>query len=73
MIEGGTTIAFGYLLVSAVPWTSVVVRRLHDVGRSGWWMFCPVVNVVWLFEGSQPGPNEYGPDPKDGQRGGGAR
>lgn len=50
-----------------VPGITVTVRRLHDVGRSGWWYllgFVPVANFVLLywvgFQGSDPGPNDYG-------------
>ena len=50
---------------------AVTVRRLHDIGRSGWWallMAVPVVGalilVVFALQDSQPEANEYGPNPK---------
>lgn len=61
-----------FTLATAVPSLSVCWRRLHDVGRSGLWFFLsflPMVGtillIVWLAEDSQPGPNQYGPNPKD--------
>ena len=59
-----------------VPGLAVTIRRLHDTGRSGWWtliVFIPFVGALVLLyfmviEGT-PGPNEYGPDPKGGERG----
>jgi len=43
---------------------------LHDTGRSGWWMLLgiiPLLGLVVLFfaaQDSQPGDNQYGPNPK---------
>ena len=59
-----------------VPGLAVTIRRLHDTGRSGWWTliaFIPFVGALVLLyfmvlEGVS-GPNEYGPDPKAGERG----
>lgn len=54
-----------------VPSIAVVVRRLHDVGKSGWFYFValiPLVGGIWLLvllcTDSQVGPNQYGPNPK---------
>lgn len=35
-----------------VPYLSVLVRRLHDTGRSGWWFFIsfiPLIGSIWLL------------------------
>lgn len=53
-----------YKLAVAVPFTAVYVRRLHDVGRSGWWILVPVANFVMCFFDSQAHENVYGPIPK---------
>lgn len=53
-----------YSLAILVPSIAVGVRRMHDIGRSGWWILFPVVNLVFLCLDSQPGDNEYGPNPK---------
>jgi uncharacterized membrane protein YhaH (DUF805 family) len=52
-----------------VPGLAVGVRRLHDIGKSGWWVliaFVPIVGLVLLYfaaQPGQPGSNEYGPQP----------
>lgn len=60
-----------YSLVVFIPSLAVTVRRLHDTNRSGWWIFLSlipciggIVLLVFLVEDSQPGDNQYGPDPK---------
>ena len=60
-----------YLLASLLPGSSVIVRRLHDVGKSGWMYFLvliPIIGPIWLFvllvTDSQPGENKWGPNPK---------
>ena len=50
---------------------AVAVRRLHDTGRSGWWLLLAVIPLVgqlvllyfFIDEGDE-GDNDYGPDPK---------
>lgn len=54
---------FFYLIFSIVvfiPSLSVGVRRLHDTNRSGWWILVPIVNLVFLLQKSDPGPNRFG-------------
>ncbi len=60
-----------YALVFLVPTIAVAVRRLHDTGRTGWWLliaFLPVIGAIVLLVfyclDSQPGDNKYGPNPK---------
>ena len=43
-----------------IPDICVSIRRCHDSGHSGWWIICPVVNIVMLFLPSDPEKNEYG-------------
>ncbi|MGO9427002.1 MAG: DUF805 domain-containing protein [Steroidobacteraceae bacterium] len=60
-----------YLLATLVPSLAVTVRRLHDTGRSGWWILLglvPVVGVIMLIvflalDGS-PQDNDYGTNPQ---------
>jgi len=59
-----------YYLAVLVPSLAVSVRRLHDTGKSGWWLliaFVPfggIVLLVFTCLDSTPGPNQYGPNPK---------
>ena len=54
-----------------MPSLAVLVRRLHDVGKSGWFyliFLIPFIGVIWLLilyctEG-QKEDNKWGPDPK---------
>ena len=46
--------------------------RLHDIGKSGWWMLItliplvgPLIMLFFMVKDSQPGTNEYGPNPKE--------
>jgi len=61
-----------FLLVVLLPSIAVGVRRLHDIGKSGWWMllgFIPVLGTIVLLVfsclDSQRGTNAYGPNPKE--------
>ena len=80
MMDGGALgeISMGYGwayticgLVHFLPALSLVVRRLHDVGKSGWFyliILIPLIGIIWLLvlyctEG-QKQDNKWGPDPK---------
>jgi uncharacterized membrane protein YhaH (DUF805 family) len=60
-----------YSLAVLVPALAVGARRLHDTGRSAWWLLIyliPVIGWIWLIvlfaiDGDQ-GANPYGADPK---------
>lgn len=59
----------------AVPWTALMVRRLHDMDRAGWWALVALtpINIVmpwgllalivWGGFAGTCGPNRYGADP----------
>lgn len=76
----GTTVAgLGYglfycvfVLAMVLPSLGVGVRRLHDVGKSGWFLFIvliPIVGAIWLLvlacSDGIAGPNKYGANPKE--------
>ena len=68
---------FGFVLVLyslgvLIPGLAVSIRRLHDVGKSGWWLliaFIPIIGAIWLLvlmvTDSQPGNNQWGANPKE--------
>lgn len=71
MITGIGIIGGLYALAMLIPGLAVAVRRLHDIGKSGWMyliVLIPIVGGIWLlvllFLDSQPGDNKYGPNPK---------
>jgi uncharacterized membrane protein YhaH (DUF805 family) len=47
-----------------VPSLAVGVRRMHDVDRSGWYMFIPIYSLILACTDGTPGPNRFGSDPK---------
>lgn len=66
----GLVLSLIYSLVAIVPTISVLVRRLHDTGRSGWhYWWClipiagPIILLVFLASPSVPMDNLYGPCP----------
>ena len=80
MMDGGALgeISMGYGwayticgLAHFLPALSLVVRRLHDVGKSGWFyliILIPLIGIIWLLvlyctEGKKQ-DNKWGPDPK---------
>ena len=59
-------------LALLVPSLAVCVRRLHDIGKSGWWYlvgFIPYIGalvlLVFFVKDSQPGENKWGANPKE--------
>ena len=74
LIEGITNtnvLGMLFLLLTLLPSIALSVRRLHDIGKSGWWMLIglipligSIVLLVFACLDSQPGENTYGPNPK---------
>lgn len=54
-----------FLLLLIIPSLALAVRRLHDVGKSGWWCLVPFVNLYFYFKDSEPYTNIYGDNPKN--------
>ena len=53
-----------FALGSLIPSIAVGVRRMHDVGKSGWYLLIPIYNLVLACTNGNEGTNEYGYDPK---------
>lgn len=60
-----------YSLLVLIPGLAVSVRRLHDIGKSGWMLLVgliPIAGIIWLIvlmsTDSNAGENKYGPNPK---------
>ena len=69
--QGMGPLAGLFVLAMLLPSLAVSARRLHDIGRSGWWLLLsllPLVGAVVLLlfalRDSDPGDNAYGPNPK---------
>ena len=72
LIDGGEgVLSLLWSLGTLLPSLAVGVRRLHDIGRSGWWLLIilvPLIGFVVLIyfaiKDSEPGENRFGPNPK---------
>lgn len=61
-----------FALGTFLPALGVLIRRLHDTNRSGWWVLIGllpliggIVLIVFCVQDSDPGSNQYGPNPKE--------
>ncbi|MFF7975538.1 DUF805 domain-containing protein [Streptomyces sp. NPDC007905] len=68
---GSNILSLIYTLAILLPGLGVTIRRLHDTGRSGWWIFISLVPlvgtiilIVFLASEGKAEPNQYGPNPK---------
>jgi uncharacterized membrane protein YhaH (DUF805 family) len=60
------------LVTHFIPSISLMVRRLHDAGLSGWWYWValiPLIGGMWLFylvgiRGPSDDAEAWGPDPR---------
>ena len=60
-----------FCFITMIPSLSLTVRRLHDTGRSGWYVLVLLLNIIgvcilliFVCEDSEKITNEYGPSPK---------
>ena len=80
--SGGSSSGFSFVSVISMIWSLAILvpglavcwRRLHDIGKSGAYYFIiliplvgPILMLVWFATDSEPGPNQYGPNPKEPQ------
>ena len=68
----GNLLGMFYSLVILLPGLAVSARRLHDTGKSAWWLLVflipfvgLIIFVVLMVADSTPGVNKYGPNPKE--------
>ena len=61
-----------FVIAMMLPTFAVLARRLHDIGRSGWWILIgliPIIGAIVLLiftvRDSQEGGNRFGPNPKE--------
>jgi uncharacterized membrane protein YhaH (DUF805 family) len=70
-VSGYGLISGLYMFAVLIPGIAVGIRRLHDIGKSGWMLLIaliPLIGAIWLLvlmaTDSNPGDNKYGPNPK---------
>jgi uncharacterized membrane protein YhaH (DUF805 family) len=68
---GGGIVGLIWILATIAPALAVLIRRLHDIGKSGWWALIglvpfvgAIVLLVFTVQDSQAEANSYGPSPK---------
>ncbi len=54
-----------FSLGTLLPSIAVGVRRMHDVGKSGWFLLIPIYNLILACTNGDTGANAYGDDPKN--------
>ena len=67
----GMIVAGIFGLAILVPSLAVAIRRMHDIGKSGWWIcinFIPLIGTIWYIilaaKDSEAGSNKWGACPK---------
>ena len=60
-------------LATILPSIAVAIRRLHDLDRTGWWIFIGlipligwIILIIWYCSRGTVGSNRFGPDPLGG-------
>ena len=60
-----------YVVLMVLPWIALWIRRLHDIGKSGWWLLIALVPLIgaivlfiWAARDSDLGPNRWGERPR---------
>jgi uncharacterized membrane protein YhaH (DUF805 family) len=74
-VTGASPLNGVFELITFLPSLGMSIRRLHDIGRSGWWVLIALtvigifVLLYWACKKGTPGPTSFGPDPfgADGQ------
>ena len=55
-----TILTWGLSILILIPNICVQIRRYHDINRSGWWILCPIICLIFLFFAGDEGENDYG-------------
>lgn len=71
VIGTNQVLSFIYSLAILLPSLAVSFRRLHDTGKSGWWLLIglipligSIILLVFFCTDSDANDNQYGPNPK---------
>lgn len=69
--DGDNYLVTAFDVAVFLPSLGVGMRRMHDIGKSGWWILIgliPIVGliimIVWCARDGEPGSNQYGVNPK---------
>ncbi len=60
-----------YMLIAILPAVALAVKRMHDIGKSGWWLLIGLIplvgwifTLIWACKDSEKDANKYGESPK---------
>lgn len=53
-----------YTLAVLIPSISIGARRMHDVGKNGWFLLIPIYSLILTVTEGEKGENQYGVDSK---------
>ncbi|HEY7853526.1 MAG TPA: DUF805 domain-containing protein [Aquiluna sp.] len=69
---GGGIVGLIWILLTITPAIAVLIRRLHDTNRSGWWALIglvpfvgTIVILIFTVADSDQGENAYGGSPQE--------
>ena len=57
-------LAIGVMALLIIPVFAAAIRRMHDVDKSGWFIWVPIYGLILACSAGTRGPNRFGPDPK---------
>jgi uncharacterized membrane protein YhaH (DUF805 family) len=70
-ISAFTTVMYIFNFALFIPGLALLFRRMHDTGKSAWLLLPCIIPVagqifmmIWFLKDSQPGENQWGPNPK---------
>jgi uncharacterized membrane protein YhaH (DUF805 family) len=61
--SGHSILADIYQLAVLLPSIGVAIRRMHDVGKSGWFILVPIYNLILAIKPGDKAENRFGADP----------
>ena len=64
LVTGQSMIGNIYTIALILPLISLEIRRMHDVGKLGWFSFIPIYNLVLVFTKDDEKENQYGSNPE---------
>ncbi len=72
VVSGAISVLTGLIFLLGITWLAFIiplitvgVRRMHDVGKSGWYIFFPFYSMILALSEGDKGDNYYGSDPKE--------
>lgn len=61
---GSSVILYLFIVPFWLPTFAAGIRRIHDTGRSGWFILVPVYNLILWIQSGSTSDNSYGPATK---------